>query len=83
MHFAIALNIENEISEEDVHILHAGNPFTMCLLSEKNGKGYTPIRLLCTQKRPNVSLMRKMCLRDPKAFVLRNHNGQSTLHMVA
>mmetsp|Transcript_2719 Transcript_2719/g.2845 ORF Transcript_2719/g.2845 Transcript_2719/m.2845 type:complete len:148 (+) Transcript_2719:118-561(+) len=34
MHFAISLNVENKICEEDVHILHAANPLAMHLLNK-------------------------------------------------
>jgi ankyrin repeat protein len=83
MHIAIALTVGNRISEEKVHILHAANPLAMHLFSEIDKRGYTPIHLLCIQKRPSLSLVRKMCLRDPQAFILCGHSGKSALHMVA
>jgi ankyrin repeat protein len=83
MHYAVALTVENKISEEDVLILHAVNPLAMHSFSGIGNKGYTPIHLLCMQKRPSVSLVRKMCIRDPQAFVLCDHSGKSALHMVA
>jgi ankyrin repeat protein len=83
MHFAVALTVENKISEEDILMLQAANPLAMHLFSEKDKKGYTPVHLLCMQKRPNISLVRKICLRDPQAFVLCNRDGKSALHMVA
>jgi hypothetical protein len=83
MHYAVALTVENKISEEDVLILHAANPLAMHSFSGKDNKGFTPIHILCMQKRPSVSLVRKMCLRDPQAFVLCGQSGRSALHMVA
>jgi ankyrin repeat protein len=83
MHYAVALTVENKISEEDVLILHAAKPFAMHSFSGMNYKGYTPTHLLCMQKKPSVSLVRKMCLRNPQAFVLCDHSGKSALHMVA
>jgi ankyrin repeat protein len=82
MHCAVALSVENKISEEDILILQAANPLAMHSFSEINGRGYTPVHLLCMQKRPNISLVRKICLRDPQAFVLSDRNGKSALHMV-
>jgi ankyrin repeat protein len=83
MHYAAALTVENKISEEDILILQAANPLDMHLFSEKDKKGYTPIHLLCMQKRPKISLVRKICLRDPQAFVLCDYTGKSALHYVA
>jgi ankyrin repeat protein len=83
MHYAVALTVENKISEKDVLILHAANPLAMHSFSGNDNKGFTPIHFLCMQKRPSVSLVRKMCLRDPQAFVLCDHSGKSALHMVA
>jgi hypothetical protein len=83
MHIAIALTVGNRISEEKVHVLHAANPLAMHLFSEMDKRGYTPIHLLCMQKRPSMSLVRKMCLRDPQAFVLCGHSEESALHLVA
>jgi ankyrin repeat protein len=83
MHYAVALTVENKISEEDVLILHAAKPLAMRLFSGVDKEGYTPVHLLCVQKRPSVSLVRKMCLRDPQAFVLCDNSGKSALHMVA
>jgi hypothetical protein len=83
MHCAVALTVENKISEEDIFILQAANPLAMHLFSEKKKKGYAPIHLLCMQKRPNVSLVRKICIRDPQAFVLCDRKGKSALHIVA
>jgi hypothetical protein len=83
MHCAIALTVENKISEEDFLILQAANPLAMHLFSEKNKRGYTSIHLLCMQKRPKISLVRKICLCDPQAFVLCDHEGKSALHMAA
>jgi hypothetical protein len=54
----------------------------MHLFSGIDKKGYAPIHLLCMQKRPNISLVRKICLRDPQAFMLCDHEGKSALHMV-
>jgi hypothetical protein len=54
----------------------------MHLFSGIDNKGYAPIHLLCMQKRPNISLVRKICLRDPQAFMLCDHEGKSALHMV-
>jgi hypothetical protein len=83
MHIAIALTVGNRISEEKVHILHANNPLAMHLFSKIHEKGYTPIHLLRMQKRPSISLVRKMCLRDPQAFILCGHSDKSALHLVA
>jgi hypothetical protein len=83
IHYAVALSVENKISEEDVLILQAANPLAMHLFSKKDEKGHTPIQLLCTQKSPKISLVRKVCLRDPQAFVLCDREGKSAFHMVA
>jgi ankyrin repeat protein len=83
MHYAVVLTVENKISEEDVLTLHAANPLAMHSFSRIDDKGNTPMHLLCMQKKPSVSLVRKMCLRDPQAFVLCDHSGKSALHMVA
>jgi hypothetical protein len=80
MHWAVTLTHENIISEEDVYTLHTADPLAMRLLS--GIAGYTPIHFLCMQKRPNVSLVKDFCLRDPKAFVLCDCLGKSALHMV-
>jgi hypothetical protein len=78
MHYAVALTVKNKISEEDgVLILHAANPLAMHVFSGIVNKGYTPMHLICMQKRPSVSLVRKMCLCDPQAFVLCDHSGYS------
>jgi hypothetical protein len=81
MHCVIALTLENKVSEKDIHLLHAADPLAMHLLSgtaedlievefgEKGGiTGYTPIHLLCMQKRPNISLVEYFCIRDPNVF---------------
>jgi hypothetical protein len=83
MHFAIVLTVDNKISEKDILLLLTANLSAMHLVSEGSGRGYTPIHLLCMQKRPSVSLVRKICLRDPQAFLLYNHSRKSALHMVA
>jgi hypothetical protein len=84
LHWAVTLTIGNEISEEDVFTLHAANPLAMRLLSSKiNLEGYTPIHLLCMQKKPSLSLVKDFSLRDPKAFVLCDRLGKSALHMIA
>jgi ankyrin repeat protein len=83
MHYAATLTVEKKISEEDIIILQAANPLGMHLFSEKDKKGHTPVHLLCMQKRPNLSLVRKICLCDPQAFVLCDYTGNSALHMVA
>jgi hypothetical protein len=83
MHCAVALTVENKISEEEILILQAANPLGMHLFSGKDRKGYTPIHLLCMQKRPKISLVRKICLSDPQAFVLCGHEGKPALLMVA
>jgi hypothetical protein len=83
MHCAVILTVEKKIIEEDIHILQAANPLDMHLYSGKDKKGHTPIHLLCIQKRPNISLVRKICLRDPQAFVLCDCDDKSALHMVA
>jgi ankyrin repeat protein len=83
LHIAIALTVGNRISEQKVHVLHAANPLAMHSFSEIDKRGYTPIHLLCMQKRPSMSLVRKMCLRDPQAFILCGHSGKSALHLVA
>jgi hypothetical protein len=87
MHFAMALTVENRISEEDVHVLHAIDPLAMHRLSEKDKDGmmtgFTPIHLLCMQKRPNMSLVRYLSLRDPKAFILCDKRNRCALHFVA
>jgi hypothetical protein len=82
MHCAVALTVENKINEEDILTLQAANPLAMHLFSEKDKKGHTPVHLLCMQKRPNLSLVRKICLRDPQAFVLCDYTGKSALHKV-
>jgi hypothetical protein len=65
MHFAISLNVENKMCEEDVHILHAANPLAMHLFSDRDEEegmmGYTPIQLLSMQKMPNTLLVRDLC----------------------
>jgi ankyrin repeat protein len=87
MHFAIAFTVENIISEEDIHVLHDANPLAMHSLSEIDEEGdptgYTPIDLLCMQKKPNMSVVRKICLLDPQAFVSSDHSGKSALHIIA
>jgi ankyrin repeat protein len=98
MHCAIALTLENKISEEDIHLLYAADPLAMHLFSgtdededmnevtfgEEGGiTGYTPIHLLCMQKRPNISLVEYFCVRDEKAFLICNRSGKSSLHIVA
>jgi ankyrin repeat protein len=83
MHIAIALTVGNRISEEKVHVLHAANPLAMHLFSGIDKRGYTPIHLLCMQKRPSILLLRKMCLRDPQAFISCGHSEKSALHLVA
>jgi hypothetical protein len=60
MHCAVVLTVENKITEEDISILQAANPLAMHLFSEKNEIRYTPVHLLCMQKRPNISLVRKI-----------------------
>jgi hypothetical protein len=87
MHFAISLSVENKISEEDVHVLHAIDPLAMHRLSEKDKDGtmtgFTPVHLLCMQKKPNMSLVRYVSLRDPKAFILCDKRNRCALHYVA
>jgi hypothetical protein len=83
MHCAVALSVQNKVSKEDILILQAANPLAMHLFSGKDKRGHTPLHILCMQKRPNISLVRKICLRDPQAFVLSDHGGKSALHMVA
>jgi hypothetical protein len=83
MHCAVALTVDNKTSEEDILMLQAANPLAMHLFSGIDKKGYTPVHLLCMQKRPKISLVRKICLCDPQAFVLCDHEGKSSLHMVA
>jgi hypothetical protein len=75
MHCAVALSVENKISEVDIVILQAANPLAMHLFSGKDKRGHTPLHLLCMQKRPNLSLVRRICLRDPQAFVLCDYSG--------
>jgi hypothetical protein len=83
MYYAVALTVENKVSEEDMFILQAANPLAMHLFSGKQKRGCTPVHLLCTQNRPNVSLVRKICLCDSQAFILCDHNSKSALHMIS
>jgi hypothetical protein len=90
MHFAIALFLENKITEEDVHVLHTTDPLAMYRLSEKKLSdeegtllGCTPAHLLCLKKEPNMLMVRYFCLRDPKAFLLCDRSGRSALHLAA
>jgi hypothetical protein len=96
MHCAIALFVEDKISEEDVRILYTADPSALHQFSrdarpskrERHGDeseevGYTPVHLLCMQKEPKLSLIRYFSLRDPKAFLLCDKYGRSSLHLVA
>jgi uncharacterized cysteine cluster protein YcgN (CxxCxxCC family) len=96
MHCAIALFVEDKISEEDVRILYTADPSALHQFSrdarpsrsERDGDeceevGYTPVHLLCMQKKPKLSLIRYFSLRDPKAFLLCDKYGRSPLHFVA
>jgi hypothetical protein len=56
------ITLGNEISEEDIHVLHAANPLALHLLSDTEEDytgdiGYTIIYLLCMKKKPNASLV--------------------------
>jgi hypothetical protein len=96
MHCAIALFVEDKVSEEDVRILYTADPSALHQFSrdakpsrsERHGDeseevGYTPVHLLCMQKEPKLSLIRYFSLRDPKAFLLCDKYGRSPLHLVA
>jgi ankyrin repeat protein len=90
MHFAIALYIQNEISADDVHMLHTSDPIAMYRLSEEEVSeeeialiGCTPAHFLCMQKEPNMAMVRYFTLRDPKAFLLCDQSGRCVLHLVA
>jgi ankyrin repeat protein len=99
MHFAIALFVENKITEEDVHLLHIVDPLAMYHVSKKkvddeDGEddedeeeeeliGYTPAHLLIMQKQPIMKMVRYFCLRDPKAFLLCDQSGRCALHLAA
>jgi ankyrin repeat protein len=88
MHFAIALNIQNKIGAEDVHMLHTTDPLAMYRLSQEKLSdeegtllGCTPAHLLCMQKVPDMSMVRYFCIRDPKAFLLCDRSGRCALHL--
>jgi ankyrin repeat protein len=94
MHFAIALNIGDEISEDDVFTLLSADPLSMHRLSkvveveedddeDEEKYGCTPAHILCMQKQPKMSLLRDICLRDPEAFVLCDQSGRCALHLAA
>jgi hypothetical protein len=90
MHFAIVLFAQNQISSEDVYLLHIVDPLFMYTLSEEEFHevggvyiGCTPAHLICMQKQPNMSMVKYFCLRDPKAFLLCDQSGRCTLHLAA
>jgi hypothetical protein len=98
MHFAIALNARNRISEDEVHTLLSADPLAMQRSSNKvdsdNGddeddehekplSGCTPAHILCMQKQPKMSLVRYLSLRDPRSFALCDQSGRCGLHLVA
>jgi ankyrin repeat protein len=96
MHFAIALSVRNSISEDDLHILLSTDPLAMHRLSSKEDEddddddddvkpliGCSPAHLLCMRKQPKMSLVRYFCLRDPRAFALRDQSGRCALHLAA
>lgn len=52
-------------------------------LRKETFTGCTPVPILCMQKQPKISLVRHLCLHDPKAFSLCDQSGRCTLHLVA
>lgn len=90
LHFAVAAYVQNEISAEDVYVLHTIDLLAMHRLSRNVLRddddaiiGCTPAHLLCMQKKPDMAIVRYFCLRDLKAFLLCDQRGRCTLHLAA
>jgi hypothetical protein len=98
MHCAVALYVEDKISEGDVRILYTADPSALHQFSREARSsigldymseeeieriGCTPVHLLCMHKEPKLSLIRYFGLRDPKAFLLSDRSKRNTLHLVA
>jgi hypothetical protein len=92
IHFAIALNARNKISENDIHVLLFTDPLAMHRLSftkddeldeERLLTGCSTTHILLMQKQPTISLVRFFCIRDPRAFASCDQSGRCALHLVA